>query len=175
MEDLSILVIGGGIGGLTAAIAMRRQGFGVTVIEKDPSWSVYGVGIIQQANVLRAMQQLGLLEDYLDASVGFDKVAVHAPDGTLVAEVPSPRLVEGCPSNVGIGRRALQKVLSDRTSASGALVRLGVIAEALEQRRAGVEVTFSDSTTECYDLVVGADGLYSSTNRLVTEFTSSKM
>ena len=167
MEDLSILVIGGGIGGLTAAIAMRRQGFGVTLIEKDPSWSVYGVGIIQQANVLRAMQQLGLLEDYLDASVGFDKVAVHAPDGTLVAEVPSPRLVEGCPSNVGIGRRALQKVLSDRTSASGALVRLGVIAEALEQRRAGVEVTFSDSTTECYDLVVGADGLYSSTREAI--------
>ena len=55
MRELDILVIGGGIGGLTAAIALRARGHRVTVIERDPEWSVYGVGIIQQGNVLRAM------------------------------------------------------------------------------------------------------------------------
>src|SRR6187399_3424809 len=84
MDGLDILVIGGGIGGLTAAIALRQHGHRVTVIERDPDWSVYGVGIIQQGNVLRAMKQLGLLGDYLSSAVGFDFVAVHAPDGTLV-------------------------------------------------------------------------------------------
>ena len=54
-----ILVIGGGIGGLTSAIALRQRGHGVDVIERDPDWSVYGVGIIQQANVIRAVAQLG--------------------------------------------------------------------------------------------------------------------
>jgi 2-polyprenyl-6-methoxyphenol hydroxylase-like FAD-dependent oxidoreductase len=49
------------MGGLTAAIALRRQGFDVEIIEKDPSWKVYGVGIIQQSNVVRAMDALGLL------------------------------------------------------------------------------------------------------------------
>ena len=93
MGELDILVIGGGIGGLTAAIALRADGHRVTIIERDSEWSVYGVGIIQQGNVLRAMGQLGLLEDYLAAAVGFDFVAVHAPDGTQVAKVPSPRLV----------------------------------------------------------------------------------
>ena len=85
MQALEVLIVGGGIGGLTAAIALTGHGHAVTVIERDPEWSVYGVGIIQQGNVLRAMKQLGLLDDYLSSAVGFDFIAVHAPDGTMVA------------------------------------------------------------------------------------------
>lgn len=163
MEQANILVIGGGIGGLTSAIALRRRGFGVTVIEKDPEWSVYGVGIIQQGNVIRAMAELGVVEDYIAAGVGFDKVAVHAPNGMLVAEVPSHRLVEGYPANVGVGRRELQKVLADRTRAAGAEVRLGLTAQAIADDGAGVTVRFSDGSEGRFDLVIGADGLNSQT------------
>lgn len=63
MNSAHILIIGGGIGGLTSAIALRQKGFTVDVIERDPTWSVYGVGIIQQGNVIRAMKQLGLIDD----------------------------------------------------------------------------------------------------------------
>ncbi len=167
MKALEILVIGGGIGGLTAAIALRADGHRVTVIERDPEGSVYGVGIIQQGNVLRAMQQLGLLDAYLSSSVGFDFVAVHAPDGTQVAKVPSPRLVEGCPANVGIGRPALHKVLGDRAIEAGADVRLGVTAEALEDDGTGVSVRFSDGGAGRFDLVIGADGVHSQTRQQV--------
>ena len=62
MKSAKILVIGGGIGGLTTAIALRRKGFDVEIIEKDPAWKVYGVGIIQQSNVVRAMDELDLLD-----------------------------------------------------------------------------------------------------------------
>jgi len=167
VRRVDILVIGGGIGGLTAAIALRAEGHRVTVIERDPEWSVYGVGIIQQGNVLRAMDQLGLLEDYLSAAVGFDFVAVHAPDGTLVAKVPSHRLVEGCPANVGIGRRALHNVLATRTRASGAEVRLGVTAERLNDDGKCVQVSFSDGCEGQFDLVIGADGVHSQTRQLI--------
>jgi 2-polyprenyl-6-methoxyphenol hydroxylase-like FAD-dependent oxidoreductase len=167
MRELDILIIGGGIGGLTAAIALGREGHHVTVIERDPAWTVYGVGIIQQGNVLRAMQHLGLLNAYLAAAVGFDFVAVHAPDGTMLAKVPSPRLVEDCPANVGIGRRALQQVLADRTRASGTAIRLGVTADRLEDRRDRVLVAFSDGTENSFDLVVGADGIHSRTRALL--------
>lgn len=161
MTGLEILVIGGGIGGLTSAIALRGQGFGVTVIEKDPAWSVYGVGIIQQGNVIRAMAELGVVEDYIAAGIGFDKVAIHAPNGMLVAEVPSHRLVEAYPANVGVGRRELQKVLGDRTRAAGAEVRLGVTAEAIMDDGDRVMVRFSDGSEGRFDLVIGADGLNS--------------
>jgi 2-polyprenyl-6-methoxyphenol hydroxylase-like FAD-dependent oxidoreductase len=167
VEAQNILVIGGGIGGLTAAIALRGKGHGVDIIERDPNWAVYGVGIIQQANVVRAMDQLGLLDDYLSAGVGFDAVEIFIPSGQKVARVPSPRLVEGRPANVGIGRPALHKVLGDRAMAAGARVRLGVTATMLDDDGAGVDVTFSDGTHGRYDMVVGADGAYSQTRALI--------
>ena len=82
MKALNILVLGGGIGGLTAAIALRERGFAVTLVERDPDWSVYGVGIIQPSNVVRAVAQLGVLDAYLHAGFGFDVVEIFAPDGT---------------------------------------------------------------------------------------------
>jgi 2-polyprenyl-6-methoxyphenol hydroxylase-like FAD-dependent oxidoreductase len=163
MKQLSVLVIGGGIGGLTAAIALRRQGFAVEIIEKDPAWSVYGVGIIQQGNVLRAVDQLGLLDRYIGAGVGFDAVEVYAPNGMRVARVPSHRLLPDRPANLGIGRRALQKVLGDAAIASGATLRLGLTAAALEDEGSEVRVRFADGSAGTFDLVVGADGAYSQT------------
>ncbi len=156
-------MVGGGIGGLTSAIALRRDGHAVEVIERDPTWSVYGVGIIQQSNVVRAMRQLGLLDDYISAGFGFDHVEVYIPTGQCVAKIPTPNLVEGYPSNVGIGRRALHKVLGDRAQGAGAKVRLGVTAQTLKDDGAGVDVTFSDGSSGRYDIVIGADGLYSQT------------
>lgn len=167
MQGLNILVIGAGIGGLTSAIALRRQGFDVEVIERDPDWSVYGVGIIQQSNVVRAMAQLGILEDYLDAAFGFDFVEVFAPTGQKVARIPSPKLEPHYPANVGIARPALHKVLGDRAIASGARVRLGVTAAALDDTGESVGVRFSDGTDGTYDVVVGADGLYSATRAAI--------
>lgn len=167
MQSGNILIIGGGIGGLTAAIALRARNFGVTVIERDPDWSVYGVGIIQQANVIRAMSQLGLIDEYVASGVGFDAVEVYTPAGIRVARVPSPRLVEGYPANLGIGRPALHKVLGDRTIASGAQVLLGVTANDIRNDVEGATVTLSNGTTLRYDLVIGADGVYSQTRQTI--------
>jgi 2-polyprenyl-6-methoxyphenol hydroxylase-like FAD-dependent oxidoreductase len=167
MQTASVLVIGGGIGGLTAAIAMRQRGVQVLVIEKDPDWAVYGVGILQQANVVRAMAQLGLLEDYLGAGFGFDAIELYAPTGQRLAVLPSPRLIENYPPNIGIGRRALHRVLGERTRAAGAQVRLGVTAQWLKDDDSSVAVGFSDGHTGRFDLVVGADGLYSQTRQQI--------
>lgn len=167
MNNQNILIIGGGIGGLTAAIALGRAGHRLTIIEKDPDWAVYGVGIIQQANVVRAMSQLGIIDDYLAAGFGFDEVEVFIPTGECVAKIPSPRLVEGLPANVGIRRTALHEVLGKRAKAAGAEVRLGVTAEQIDDDGAGVTVTLSDGTVSRFDLVVGADGLYSRTREQI--------
>lgn len=167
MQQASILIIGAGIGGLATAIALGRQGFKVDMIERDPSWSVYGVGIIQQSNVVRAMHALGVLQDYLEAGVGFDYVDIFAPDGRQLARVPSPKLVPEYPANIGISRRALQRVLAHRAREAGATVRLGVEAGSLSDDGRAVDVQFSDGSSGRYDVVVGADGLNSKTRDML--------
>jgi 2-polyprenyl-6-methoxyphenol hydroxylase-like FAD-dependent oxidoreductase len=167
MGPQRILIVGAGIGGLTAAIALGREGHHIEVIERDPDWSVYGVGIIQQSNVIRAMADLGLIDDYLSAGFGFDHVSIYLPTGTKVAQIPTPRLVPDYPGNVGIGRRALHKVLGDRAKEAGAGIRLGITVVSLDESAEGVDVRFSDGTSGRYDLIVGADGLYSQMRRTV--------
>ncbi len=54
------LVVGGGIGGLSAGIALQKAGVDTEVIELQPEFNVYGVGIIQPSNALRALDVLGL-------------------------------------------------------------------------------------------------------------------
>ncbi len=162
-----VLIIGGGIGGLSSAIALRRAGHDVTLIERDPNWSVYGVGIIQQSNVVRAMEQLGVLDAFLSAAFGFDAVEIFLPDGSKVARVPSPRLVEGRPANVGIARPALQVVLAETAKSLGTEVRLGLTVTDLADDGQAVTARFSDGTSGVYDLVVGADGVYSETRAMI--------
>ncbi|KUR81325.1 FAD-dependent oxidoreductase [Novosphingobium sp. Fuku2-ISO-50] len=167
MRQQHILIIGGGIGGLTSAIALGKAGHGVTVIERDPTWSVYGVGIIQQSNVLSAARQLGILDGYLAAGVGFDAVEVYSPDGQKIARVSGHPVAEGLPANMGIGRPALHKLLGDAAKAAGAQIHLGVTATTINDDGEAVHVDFSDGRTGRYDLVIGADGVFSQTRQTI--------
>ena len=163
MKLNSILIVGGGIGGLTAAIALRRKGFPVEIVERDAEWTVYGVGIIQQFNVLRAMASLDLLDAYMSRAYGFDRTRIFSPAGK-VADFDAPRLAgEQYPSNAGIRRPALQKVLATRAEELGVGIRLGVTVEAMSDDGDGVDVVFSDDTVGRYDIVIGADGVFSRT------------
>jgi 2-polyprenyl-6-methoxyphenol hydroxylase-like FAD-dependent oxidoreductase len=60
---VKILVLGAGIGGLGASIALRQQGFDVDLVEIKPELAVYGVGINQPGNSLRALRALGVLDE----------------------------------------------------------------------------------------------------------------
>ena len=157
-----VLVVGGGIGGLCVAIALRRQDIEVDLVELKTQWTVYGVGIIQQSNVVREMAKLGVLDGYLGAAYAFEDVTINTAAGEPLARIPGQRLAgPEYPANVGISRLALHQVLSETTIALGASIRLGLSVEALEQVGEGVDVLFTDGSRGRYDLVVGADGLYS--------------
>jgi 2-polyprenyl-6-methoxyphenol hydroxylase-like FAD-dependent oxidoreductase len=166
MSGKRILVIGGGIGGLTAATALAQKGFEVTVIERSDGSGVEGVGISQQANVVRALAGLGLADDYVRAGFAYDAVEIHAPDGTLVTRTPARSLIAGYPAAMGIPRRALLRVLTDAATAAGADIRSSTTA-SLEEERGQVRAHFSNGDRESFDLVVGADGIYSHTRRLL--------
>lgn len=158
-----VLVVGGGIGGLCAAIALRRQGTAVDLVELKSEWTVYGVGIIQQANVVREMARLGLAADYLAAGFGFADVGIYeGATGTQLVRIPGKSLVgDQYPANIGMSRLALHELLSRRAMDLGAKVTLGMSVESLGQDGQGVDVRFTDGSAGRYDMVIGADGLFS--------------
>jgi len=161
-EINKVLIVGGGIGGLCAAIALRRQGFAVDLVEIKSEWTVYGVGIIQQSNVVREMARLGVLDRYLDAAYAFEDVGIYDLQGKPLVRIPGQRLAgPEYPANVGISRLALHQVLSTTAIELGTQVRLGLSVESFEQDAEGVDVRLTDGSTGRYDLVVGADGVYS--------------
>jgi len=167
-EVNKVLVVGGGIGGLCAAIALRRQGVAVDLVEIKSDWTVYGVGIIQQSNVVREMARLGVLDGYLDAAYAFEDVGIYDLQGNALARIPGQRLAgPQYPANVGISRLALHKVLSSTAIELGARIRLGLSVEAFGQDSEGVDVTFTDGSADRYGLLVGADGVYSKIRTLL--------
>lgn len=162
------LIVGGGISGLCLAIALRDRGVQVDIAELKTEWTVYGVGIIQQSNVVRAMADLGIVEKYLHAAFPFENPCLYAPDGGLIAKLPGLRLAgPDYPANLGVSRLALHQVLTGEAQSRGTRVTLGRTIEALVQDDEGVDVTFSDGATGRYDIVVGADGIYSRVRRLL--------
>ena len=163
-----VLVVGGGIGGLSATIALRRRGVEVDVVESNPKWDVYGVGIIQPGNAIRALDQLGVADQAIAVGFAMDGDRFHTADGTLIADNEHPRVLgSGYPGLNGITRPRLHEILTSAVRASGANVKLGVTMADLRQSGVGVEVELTDGTEDRYDLVVGADGINSLVRSLV--------
>ena len=163
-----ILVIGGGFAGMSAAIELRKRGAQVDLCEIDPGWRSYGAGISLGGATLRAFRQLGILDAFLREGSATDGVKLHAPDGTLIGSLPTPRLAgNDVPGNGAIMRPVLARILADATRANGTRVHLGCTFSAIAEDAEGVEVSFNDGRRERYDLVVGADGLHSKTRGLL--------
>ena len=164
MSDRHLLVVGGGIAGMSLAIRMRERGWKVDLVEIDPEWRVYGAGISITAPTLRAFKRLGLLGELM--AHGFQceyGVCICNPAGQIMVEVPTPSIEPGLPAQGGIMRPALHAILSTRTRAAGVDVRLGVTMSRWQEDGGRVSVTATDGSTRSYGLVVAADGAFSQT------------
>jgi 2-polyprenyl-6-methoxyphenol hydroxylase-like FAD-dependent oxidoreductase len=161
-----VLVVGGGIGGLSAGVALRQAGIAVDVAELHPEFNVYGVGIIQPSNALRALDTLGLADACTEQGSPYGAIDLHAASGHKFSTVGPPQLGRFLPHN-GISRRILHSILHDGARANGVGCRMGLSVTALDNREDGVTVTFTNGTKEDYDLVIGADGVYSKVRSLV--------
>lgn len=164
MGDINkVLVVGGGIGGLSTTVALRNAGVEVDVVERNPKWDVYGVGIIQPPNALGALARIGLAERCIELGHPIMGGRNFLGDGTPLGEDDYPPVVPGWPPMNGMTRPILHEILKGAVRDSGASVKVGETVTELLQRDDGVDVTFSDGSSGSYDLLVAADGLYSQT------------
>ena len=163
MSRGSVLVVGGGIGGLSAAIALRQADYAVTVVEKqaDLHSSVYGVGIIQPANALRALDSIGCADACMEE--GFAAPAwgaMYDTQGNFVRDIAAARIEDYPPMN-GITRPKLHEILTSRALEVGVELCYSTTFTALRPMADHVEADLDDGRSARYDLVVGADGVRS--------------
>lgn len=162
------LVVGGGIAGMATAIMLRRGGVAVDLIDIDPEWRVYGAGITITGPTLRAFKALGILERVIAEAHTADGVQVCGVSGETLTLIPTPAPAGAdVPGSGGIMRPTLHKILADEVRALSTTVRLGLTIDAIAHEDDGEGILFSDGAYGRYDLVVGADGLFSKVRTLV--------
>ncbi|MCU0471579.1 MAG: FAD-dependent monooxygenase, partial [Arcicella sp.] len=150
-----ILVVGAGIGGQSVAIGLKKAGFEVDVVELHKEFNVYGVGIIQQANALRALDAIGVADEAMRRGSPYGKVKLCLPHGVQIGEAGTPPIGR-FPSHNGISRKILHDVLFDEAQKVGLQYRMGVTVETIDNQPDVAHVTFSDGTLGSYDVVIAA-------------------
>jgi 2-polyprenyl-6-methoxyphenol hydroxylase-like FAD-dependent oxidoreductase len=156
-----VLIVGGGIGGMSCAIALRLAGVSVDLVEINPAWNIYRAGITVTGPSLRDLRRLGVLDEFKQLGAVWQGACVFNQQGTLLEQLSFPPPAPDLPAAGGILRPELHRILSNRTLASGARVRLGTTVETLAQVPDGVEVKLTNGHREQYSLVIGADGIFS--------------
>ncbi len=136
-------------------------------------FNVYGVGIIQQANALRALDAIGVADEAMRRGSPYGKVKLCLPHGVQIGEAGTPPIGR-FPSHNGISRRILHDVLFEEAQKVGLQYRMGVTVETIDNQSDVANVTFSDGTSGSYDIVIAADGVNSKVRKLIFgEFKTS--
>lgn len=166
------LVVGGGVGGMCAAIQLRKLGIAVDLVEVNPQWAPDGAGITISGPSLRALRDVGVVDEVLRRGGHWRAIDVCDAQGHVTATVPVASAIgaDELPGAAGILRSVLADILASAVRDAGVGVRLGLTFETMVQDRTiddGVDVVFTDGSRGRYDLVIGADGVNSAVRKLV--------
>ncbi|QDZ12758.1 FAD-dependent monooxygenase [Devosia ginsengisoli] len=164
-----VLIVGGGVSGLALANGLTAAGVHVEVAERNPRTSGSAIGLWSFS--IRALEQLGLKDELLASGAISEKLENFDARGNLTkvvdyAEIP---IAPGQPGQVMISRPDLAAMLDRNARARGAHIKHHVTFETVRETQDGVEVTFTDGTSGKYDLLVGADGVFSTVRRDVLD------
>lgn len=160
MSTPRVLVIGGGIGGLTAAIALNRAGIPTAVYERAPELREVGAGITIWTNALKVLRKLGVGPAVEAKSTPLRQSELRAWRGQVLSEMDLSDLNArfGAPT-VGIHRADLQAALADHLGREHII--LGAACVGYTQDANGVTVRFADGREVRGEFLIGADGLNS--------------
>jgi salicylate hydroxylase len=160
-----VLIVGAGIAGLAAAIAMSAKGFAVRVLEKRTEFSDVGAGIQIGPNGVKALAALGLRAAVEAVAFRPEGIAIHAGrSGRRLTTLPLGAAIEGRHGApyVTLLRADLQSLLRDAARAApGISIETGYDLVGIEDDTHGIEIRSSDGRSVTGTALIGADGLWS--------------
>ena len=155
-SEISIGIIGGGIGGTAAAVALHRAGIHATVYERAHELREVGAGLMLWPNATRVLKELGLLERVAAKSGPNQHFLVRSSAGAILM-------------NIGLGHFEVPALCTRRSDLLDALIsalpperiRLGHDFRYLDRQKSSVGIHFANGVSAEHDFLIGADGIRS--------------
>lgn len=169
---MKITIIGGGIAGLTTALALRKLGFEYELFERAKQLNEVGAGIWMQPNALKVLDWLGLGDLVRESGTLLNQVDITNAQ-LIPFKKTNQEVVQDEKGNniVAIHRATLQKILFEAIPKEN--INLGYEFKSLEQKEHQVNISFGESAV-LSDLVIGADGINSKVRESIFSNTSKR-
>jgi 2-polyprenyl-6-methoxyphenol hydroxylase-like FAD-dependent oxidoreductase len=157
---MTVLIVGGGIGGLATALALQRRGIKALVFERTRQFREVGSGLIVAGNAVKALHKLGLADVLHALATPLRTTHLRSWRGDVLVDLPTQETMQRFgTSTVAIHRADLQAALVQALSPGS--LRTGMHGIGFEQDEQAVRVRFASGEEVQGDLLVGADGLHS--------------
>jgi 2-polyprenyl-6-methoxyphenol hydroxylase-like FAD-dependent oxidoreductase len=165
MTGLRVVIVGAGIGGVVAAVALARNGIEVRVYEQAPQLGEVGAGVVLAPNSLRLLQRLGLGAEISRRGARLANTQLCRTDGRPVAHDAGQFSRPG--ERWGMHRADLLAMVASQLP--GGVVRPGFRCTGFDQRGDHATVSFANGQRADADVVIAADGIHSALQRHVVE------
>jgi 2-polyprenyl-6-methoxyphenol hydroxylase-like FAD-dependent oxidoreductase len=163
--ELRVLIVGGGVAGLTLAALLQQRGFRPVVVEKihDHPDAGYVIGLWPTGS--RILKGLRLFSNFCDVGVECSRYIVCNEHGDTLHSFSFELLTRRYGALVDLSRLQLVEILRSAVDERG--IRFGATVREIAETPEGVVAVFDDGTAELFDVVVGCDGIHSTVRRLV--------
>jgi len=162
---MKIAIIGGGIGGLTAALALSQNPHDITVFERSAGIREIGAGVQISPNAGRLLHSLGLGAAYSEISVNPHRVVLRRwEDDSIIraTDLDESFLSQHQVPLANVARNELVEIIGDAVAArTNVTMKFSTHVVAVEPGESSSVVLFSEGSSQSFDIVIGADGIHS--------------